>query len=233
MPQVVSREQWLTARRELLAKEERFSKERAELVASRHRLPMVRMEKDYIFEGVHGRAGLPELFGGCRQLIVFHLMFDPAWDDACPSCSAFSDELGPGLLGSLRARDTAFAAVSRAPLAKLKASREWSRWDFPWYSSYGSDFNYDFHVTLDERVAPVAYNFASKEEILAAGAPNDLVDSEIPVEVAALSCFVQDGGSVFHTYSAYDRGVEELGHARSLLELTALGGHASRTRPVR
>jgi predicted dithiol-disulfide oxidoreductase (DUF899 family) len=224
LPQVVSRDQWLTARRELLANEEQLSRLRAELVAARRRLPMVRIEKEYLFDGVHGQASLPELFDGCRQLIIFHFMFDPAWDAACPRCLAFADELGPGLLAALRARDTAFAAVSRVSWAKLRASKERKRWDFPWYSSFGNDFNYDFHVTLDEHVAPVMYNFTSKEDILTASSPNDLIVSEIPVEIAGLSCFIQDDGSVFHTYSAYDRGVETLGPASSLLELTALGG---------
>ena len=226
LPPVVSRIQWLMARRELLAREEQFAEQHAALVAARRRLPMVRIEKDYVFEGGYGRASLSELFEGCRQLIVFHFMFDPAWDAACPRCSAFSDGLHPGLLATLRARDTAFAAVSLASLAKLEASKEWRRWDFPWYSSSGSDFNYDFHVTLDERVAPVMYNFESKEKILAAGSPNDLVVSDIPVEVAGLSCFIQHNGSVFHTYSVYLRGVEDLSRADSLLELTAFGGQA-------
>ncbi|MFF5056735.1 DUF899 family protein, partial [Micromonospora sp. NPDC000663] len=113
-----------------------------------------------------------------------------------------------------------------APLTKLRASPGWKRWHFPWYSSFGSDFNYDFHATLDERVAPVMYNFDSKAEILAAGSPIELVVSEIPVEIVGLSCFIQDSGDVFHTYSAYDRRVEELSQADSLLELTALGGQA-------
>jgi predicted dithiol-disulfide oxidoreductase (DUF899 family) len=224
LPQVVSRDQWLTARRELRAEEELLARQHAALVASRRRLPMVRIEKDYIFEGVHGQTSLPELFGGCRQLIIHHFMFDPAWDAACPSCSAFSDEISLGLLEKLRARDTAFAAVSLAPLAKLTASKEWRGWDFPWYSSYGSDFNYDFHVTLDEHVVPVMYNFESKEEILAAGAQNDLVVNKASVEVTGISCFITDGGSVFHTYSAYDGFAEEISCAQGLLELTALGG---------
>ncbi|MEV7327418.1 DUF899 family protein [Micromonospora sp. NPDC093244] len=226
LPQVVSRDQWLTARRALLAREEQLPPRHAAVVAARRRLPMVRIEKDYVFEGARGRATLPELFEGCRQLIVFHLMFDPDWDDACPSCSAFSGRLHPGLLASMRTRDTAFVAVSRAPLTKLRASPGWERWHFPWYSSFGSDFNYDFHATLDERVAPVMYNFDSKAEILAAGSPIELVVSEIPVEIVGLSCFIQDSGDVFHTYSAYDRRVEELSQADSLLELTVLGGQA-------
>ncbi|WP_167517447.1 DUF899 domain-containing protein [Micromonospora orduensis] len=224
LPQVVSRDQWLTARRELLATEQQLAPRHAALVAARRRLPMVRIEKDYVFQGARGPVSLPELFEGCRQLIVFHLMFDPTWDDACPSCSAFSGRLHPGVLAAVRASDTAFVAVSRASLAKLRASREWRRLPFPWYSSFGSDFNYDFHVTLDERVAPVMYNFESKEEILAAGTPIELVVSETPVEIVGLSCFIQDNGNIFHTYSVYDRGVEELSQADSLLGLTALGG---------
>jgi predicted dithiol-disulfide oxidoreductase (DUF899 family) len=226
LPQVVSRDQWLMARRELLAEEERLARQHAALVASRRRLPMVRIAKDYIFEGVHGQTFLSELFGGCHQLIIHHFMFDPAWDAPCPSCAAFSDEISRGLLAMLRQRDTAFAAVSLAPLAKLSASKEWKGWDFPWYSSSGSDFNYDFHVTLDEHVAPVMYNFQSKEEALAARSPNDLAVSEAPVEVTGISCFITDAGGVFHTYSAYDCFEEEISCARGLLELTALGGQA-------
>ncbi|MFF5056734.1 DUF899 family protein, partial [Micromonospora sp. NPDC000663] len=107
LPQVVSRDQWLTARRALLAREEQLPPRHAAVVAARRRLPMVRIEKDYVFEGARGPATLPELFEGCRQLIVFHLMFDPDWDDACPSCSAFSGRLHPGLLASMRTRGAA------------------------------------------------------------------------------------------------------------------------------
>ncbi|MEU4397193.1 DUF899 family protein [Micromonospora orduensis] len=226
LPPMVSRDQWLTARRELLALEEQLPEQHAALAVARRRLPMVRIEKPYTFEGPHGRVSLEELFEGCRQLIVFHFMFDPAWDTACPTCAAFADRLGPGLQAALRARDTAFAAVSLAPPARLEAVKASRWWDFPWYSSFGSDFNYDFHVTLDERVAPVMDNFTPKAEILAAGTPNDLIVSDIPVEVAGLSCFIRHNGSVFHTYSVYDPGFQEAGHAESLLELTVLGGQA-------
>jgi predicted dithiol-disulfide oxidoreductase (DUF899 family) len=154
-------------------------------------------------------------------------MFDPSWDAGCPSCSAASDELSAGLLASLRARDTAFAAVSLAPFAKIMAYRRWNGWTFPWYSSFGGDFNYDFHVTLDEKVAPVVYDYQSKAEILMAGTENDLVSSEYPVEVPGISCFLRDGGDIFHTYSTYGQGIEQLSCAESFLELTALGNRCS------
>jgi predicted dithiol-disulfide oxidoreductase (DUF899 family) len=226
LPQVVSRDQWLTARRELRTREQQLARQHAALVESRCRLPMVRIEKEYAFVGVHGRSSLAELFGDCKQLIIYHFMFDPAWDAGCPSCSALADEFSPGVLARLKARDTAFVAVSLAPLAKLTALKEWRQWEFPWYSSFGSDFNHDFHVTLDERVAPVMYDFESKEEILAASTSNDLVASETPVEVTGISCFIKDGDCVLHTYSAYDCAVEEISSARSLLEFTVLGGQA-------
>jgi len=227
LPQVASREQWLLARKQLLAKEEDLTSRRDALNSDRRRLPMVRIEKDYLFEGARGQVGLAELFDGCRQLIVHHFMFDPSWDAGCPSCSAASDELSAGLLARLRARDTAFAAVSLAPFAKIKAYRKWNGWTFPWYSSFGSDFNYDFHVTLDEKVTPVVYDYQSKAEILMAETENDLVASEQPVEVPGISCFLGDGGDIFHTYSTYGRGIEQLSGAESFLELTALGNRCS------
>jgi predicted dithiol-disulfide oxidoreductase (DUF899 family) len=223
LPQVASREQWLSARRQLLAKEEELTSRRDALNSDRRRLPMVRIEKDYLFEGARGQVGLAELFDGCRQLIIHHFMFDPSWDAGCPTCSAASDELSAGLLATLRARDTAFAAVSLAPFAKITAYRAWNGWTFPWYSSFGSDFNYDFHVTLDENVAPVVYNYQPKAEILANDVANDLIDAEQPVEVPGISCFVRNGDSIYHTYSAYAHGVEQLSCARSFLELTVLG----------
>ncbi len=223
LPQVASREQWLLARRQLLAREEDLTSRYDALNSDRRRLPMVRIEKNYLFEGEFGQVSLAELFDGCRQLIVHHFMFDPSWDAGCPTCSAASDELSAGLLARLRARDTAFAAVSLAPFAKIMAYRTWNGWIFPWYSSFGSDFNYDFHVTLDEKVAPVVYDYQSKEEILAVDTANDLVAAEQSVEVPGISCFLRDGGNIFHTYSTYGRGIEQLSSAESFLELTVLG----------
>lgn len=226
LPQVVSREQWLSARRELLAKEEEHARLHDALAADRRRLPMVRIDKDYIFEGPHGQVGLADLFDGCRQLIVQHFMFDPSWDAGCPSCADLSDLLSPALLARLRIRDTAFAMVSLAPFAKINAYKIWSGWTLPWYSSFGSDFNYDFHVTLDETVAPVVYNYQSKTEILASEESNDLVAAGEPVEIPGISCFLRDGDSVFHTYSAYDCGIELTSSVQGFLDLTALGDQA-------
>jgi predicted dithiol-disulfide oxidoreductase (DUF899 family) len=228
LPPVVSPEQWLAARVKLLAREKELTRLRDELTAGRRQLPMVRIDKDYVFTGPRGDLGLLEFFDGCRQLIVQHFMFDPGWEAGCPTCAAFTDELSPGLLARLRARDTAFALVSLAPFTKIMAYRARKGWPFPWYSSYGSDFNFDFHVTLDQAVAPVMYNYQPKAEILAAEPDFELLDTGQPVEVPGISCFVQDGGSVFHTYSVYDRGLEQIANAGSLLDLTVLGGEPER-----
>ncbi len=162
LPQVVSRDEWLVARKELLAKEKELTRQRDALNAERRRLPMVKIDKDYIFEGSHGKARLFDLFDSRRQLIICHFMFAPSWDEGCPSCSAGADEISSGLLDHLHTRDTSFAYVSRAPLAKIEAYEARKGWTFPWYSSYGSDFNYDFHVTLDESVAPLEYNYRTR-----------------------------------------------------------------------
>jgi predicted dithiol-disulfide oxidoreductase (DUF899 family) len=223
LPDVVSREEWLAARRELLAREKELTRQQDELNALRRRLPMVRIGKDYVFQGPHGQVGLAGLFDGCRQLIIQHFMFHPGWDTGCPTCADSADELSPGLLAHLRARETAFAMVSLAPFAKIMAYKTARGWTFPWYSSLGSDFNYDFHATLDEKVAPVIYNYRTKAEILAAGSSDELVDTDVPVEVPGISCFLRDGEGVFHTYSTYARGLEHVAGARSFLDLTALG----------
>jgi predicted dithiol-disulfide oxidoreductase (DUF899 family) len=162
LPQVVSRDEWLAARKELLAREKELTRQRDELNAERRRLPMVRIDREYVFEGPDGKASLLDLFDGRRQLIVGHFMFDPRWDEGCSSCSAGADEISNGLLKHLHARDTTFVYVSRAPLAKIEAYKARKGWTFPWYSSYGNDFNYDFHVTLDESAAPIEYNYRTR-----------------------------------------------------------------------
>jgi predicted dithiol-disulfide oxidoreductase (DUF899 family) len=222
LPKVVSRDEWLAARKELLAREKELTRQRDALSADRRRLPMVKIEKDYAFDGPDGRATLLDLFDGRRQLIVGHFMFDPSWDDGCSSCSAGADEVSDGLLEHLHTRDTSFAYVSRAPIEKLERYKAKKGWTFPWYSSYGSDFNYDFHATLDESVAPLEYNYRTRPEHEQAGTSHYL-EGEQPIEEPGTSCFLHDGDTVFHTYSTYARGAEMLGGSYYWLDLTALG----------
>ncbi|MDQ1399889.1 MAG: hypothetical protein QOG97_1861 [Acidimicrobiaceae bacterium] len=222
LPDVVSRDEWLAARKELLAKEKAFTRQRDALSADRRRLPMVRIEKEYAFTGPDGPATLVDLFAGRRQLIVGHFMFDPSWEDGCPSCSAGADELSSGHLAHLHARDTTFVYVSRAPIEKIERYKARKGWSFPWYSSYGSAFNYDFHVTLDESVTPVEYNFRTKAEHEQAGT-GGYVEGEQPIEGPGRSCFLRDGDLIFHTYSVYARGLETIGGSYYLLDETALG----------
>jgi predicted dithiol-disulfide oxidoreductase (DUF899 family) len=216
LPDVVSRDEWLAARKKLLVREKEVTRERDALNAERRRLPMVEIEKAYAFEGPDGGASLLDLFEGRRQLIVDHFMFDPSWDDGCPSCSGRVDQYGN--LAYLHARNTTMAVVSRAPLDKIQPFKERMGWTFPWYSSYGSDFNYDFHVTLDEAVTPIEYNYRSRAELIAAGAPRDLEG-----ELHGTSVFLRDGDRVFHTYSTYARGTEQVGGTHYYLDMTALG----------
>lgn len=222
LPRVASRGEWLTARIELLAKEKKLTQTRDELNADRRRLPMVEIDKEYFFYGPSGKAGLLDLFEGRRQLIVWHFMFNPNWEEGCPSCSAGADEMSEGRLEHLRARDTSLAYVSRAPLAKLEAYRKRKGWNFPWYSSYGSDFNYDFHVTMDESVMPAEYNYRAESEHEKVGT-GYYFEGEQPIEEPGLSCFLRNGDSIFHTYSTFARGTEMAGGAYDLLDLTALG----------
>ena len=222
LPQVVSHDEWLAARKQLLAKEKDFTRQRDALSAERRRLPMVRVEKDYEFEGSGGKASLLDLFDGHRQLIVGHFMFDPSWDDGCPSCTAGAEEISSGLLAHLHTRDTSFVYVSRAPIAKIEDYKARRGWTFPWYSSHGSDFNYDFNVTLDESVAPVVYNFRTRAEHEQAGTAI-YVEGEQPIEGPGRSSFLRDGDTVFHTYSVYARGLETIGGSYYMLDETALG----------
>jgi predicted dithiol-disulfide oxidoreductase (DUF899 family) len=222
LPRIVSRDEWLVARKELLAEEKAMTRARDALNTKRRELPMVKVEKEYVFEGPDGKRSLLELFDGRRQLMVGHFMFDPRWDVGCPSCSAGADENSPGLLEHLHARDTTFVYVSRAPLAKIEAYKARKGWTFPWYSSHGSDFNYDFHVTMDESVAPLEYNYRTKEEHEQAGTAY-YFEGEQPIEEPGLTCFLRDGDDVFHTYSTFGRGAEMLGGSYYFLDLTALG----------
>jgi predicted dithiol-disulfide oxidoreductase (DUF899 family) len=222
LPKIASRDEWLAARRELLAKEKELTRRRDALNVERRNQPMVEIDKDYVFEGPAGAVRLLDIFEGRRQLLIYHFMFDPSWEDGCPSCTAGTDEVSPGFLSHLHTRDTTYGMVSRAPLDKLtrwKAARGWDH--IPWYSSYGSDFNYDFGVTIDSSVAPPAYNYRTKAEEEARG--SDFFDADQPFEMPGRSCFLQVDGRVFHTYSQYARGLESTGGSYYFLDLTALG----------
>jgi len=218
LPEVVTPERWLSARKALLAKEKELTRLRDELNAERRRLPMVKIEKDYRFEGPDGEVRLVDMFEGRAQLILGHFMFHPDWEDGCPSCSAGADEVSDGLMEHLAVRDTTLAYVSRAPLAKIQDYKARKGWKFPWYSSYGSDFNYDFDVTIDESVKPPVYNYKSADEL-----GHAFLDAEQPFEMPGTSCFLRVGDDVFHTYSSFARGAEMTGGSYYFLDLTALG----------
>ncbi len=216
-PAIVSREKWVVARKELLIKEKQATQQRDALSAERRELPMVKVDKDYVFEGQGGPVRLIDLFERQRQLIIYHFMFDPNWDEGCPSCSYFADNFA-GALVHLGARDTAFAVVSRAPLAKIESFKKRMGWNFPWYSSYGNDFNYDFHVTLDEEAGSIEYNYQNGATLKQAG---KIWMDELP----GLSVFLRDGDAIFHTYSTYQRGLDALIGTYNYLDLTPLGRH--------
>jgi predicted dithiol-disulfide oxidoreductase (DUF899 family) len=222
LPTIASRDEWLVVRTGLLAKEKEQTRRRDALNAERRRLPMVEIDEPYVFTGPHGEATLLDLFGGRRQLILGHFMFDPGWDEGCSSCSAGGDEVSAGLIEHLHVRDTELAYVSRAPIEKIERYKAKKGWSFPWYSSYGSDFNYDFHVTLDETVAPLSYNYKTRAEHEQAGTAY-YFEGDQPIEAPGMSFFLRDGDRVFHTYSTYGRGAEQTGGSYYFLDLTALG----------
>jgi predicted dithiol-disulfide oxidoreductase (DUF899 family) len=215
-PRVASREDWQAERIKLLAEEKELTKHYDRVNAARRRLPMVKIEKDYVFDSPDGKQNLQGLFDGSRQLIVYHFMFDPAWDKGCPGCTGFVDALGD--LSLLKKSDTTFVVISRAPLVKLDAYKAQKGWDIQWYSSFGNDFNYDFHVTLDEKILPVEYNYRDKATMEAKKGPNATKGEE-----HGLSVFFRLDDAVFHTYSAYARGTESLTDAYRLLDTTPYG----------
>ena len=195
LPKIVSREEWQRARDEFLVKEKAATKARDALNAERRRLPMVRIEKDYVFEGPGGKIRLLDLFEGRRQLIVYHFMFAPGvdgWPTAgCPGCSMVIDHIGP--LEHLYARDTSFVVVSLGPLANLEAYKKRMDWKAPWYSSAGTSFNKDFGLSTDEG------------------------------EHFGLSCFLDGGDAIYHTYFTTDRALEAVDTNFTLLDWTPLG----------
>lgn len=207
----VTREQWIEARKTLLAREKAFTRERDALSAARRELPMVKVDKSYVFEEPSGQRKLPELFEGKRQLILYHFMFDPSWEAGCKSCSLVADNFEASIV-HLTARDTAFAVISRAPLAKLEAFKQRMGWKFRWLSSSSTDFNYDFHVSFrpeDVAANSVDYNYQKMA----------FPHSEAP----GLSVFLRQGNDVFHTYSTYGRGLDLLINTYNYLDITPLG----------
>jgi predicted dithiol-disulfide oxidoreductase (DUF899 family) len=208
---IVSRDEWTAARLRLLEQEKELDRRRDALSAARRDLPAVKIEKDYVFSGRDGRRSLRDLFAGRPQLMVYHFMFDPAWEDGCKSCSMVADTFDGGSL-HLAARGVSFVAISRAPYPKLEAFQRRMGWRFDWLSSAESDFNYDFGVSFrdEERVdGKVMYNYARR-----AFGPN---------EAHGMSVFLREGDDVLHTYSTYGRGVELLISTYSYLDLTPLG----------
>src|ERR1700757_4195267 len=196
---VGSRDQWIEARKELLAKEKEFTRLRDQLSRERRELPWVRVDKEYVFEGANGKQSLGELFAGRQQLVVYHLMFDPSWEEACSRCSFWADNFN-GVLVHLNQRDVNIVAISRAPLAKLAAFRQRMGWTFDWISSFGNDFNHDYGVsfTPDQlEQGEVIYNYRPVKNSM----------SERP----GISVFYKDKeGTIFHTYSCYARGLDML-----------------------
>jgi predicted dithiol-disulfide oxidoreductase (DUF899 family) len=209
---VVPLDEWIAARRELLKKEKEATRILDQLSAERRQLPWMKVTKNYVFDGPGGKVTLAELFAGRNQLVVYHFMFGPDWQEGCPSCSFVSDHFD-GTLPHLAARDVTMAAVSRAPLAKIAEFQKRMGWRFPWVSSFGGDFNTDFHVSFTpEELAQGQVNYNYKmQEFPSADAPG-------------LSVFTKDAaGDVFHTYSTYGRGLELLMSTYRVLDVVPKG----------
>ncbi len=208
---VVPRDEWLAARRALLAKEKEFTQLRDELSRQRRALPWVRVERAYLFDTPKGRKSLAQLFEGRSQLIVYHFMFGPDWDAGCRSCSFWADSFN-GITAHLNQRDVTFVAVSRAPLRKLQAFATRLGWTFDWVSSLGNDFNFDFGVSFTPEVIAskrIPYNYALHQSLGA--------------EMPGISVFFRDRDEVLHTYSCYARGLDMLNTAYHYLDLTPRG----------
>lgn len=210
--EIVSREEWVVSRKALLEKEKEFTRLRDQLSAERRKLPRVKVEKNYVFDGPDGKETLSDLFDGRSQLIVYHFMFDPDWSEGCKSCSLLADHYNPAIV-HLKHRDVSMVTISRAPLEKLLAFRKRMEWTFKWVSSFDSDFNRDFNVTFtaDELESNTAnYNYDFKP---------------FPVtEAPGISVFLKDDdGNIFHTYSSYARGLDIFISTYNLLDIVPKG----------
>jgi predicted dithiol-disulfide oxidoreductase (DUF899 family) len=217
---VVSREEWLEARKALLAKEKELTRQRDRVNAERLALPWVRVDKDYRFQSSQGEVSLADLFDGRSQLMINHFMFHPDWDAGCEGCSFFADHID-GMLPHLNNHDVTLVTVSRAPLQKIEAYKVRMNWHFPWVSSFGSDFNYDFHVSFTkEELASGSVNYNFRQT------PSEQAFDELP----GMSAFYRnDKGEIFHTYSQYARGGEETLGALMILDHAPLGRNETGT----
>jgi predicted dithiol-disulfide oxidoreductase (DUF899 family) len=209
--QIVSHEDWLAARKRFLEKEKQFTRLRDELSRERRALPWEPVEKQYVFEGEHGRETLADLFGGRSQLIVYHFMFAPDWELGCRSCSFWADNFN-GIIPHLNQRDVSLVAVSRAPLPKLQAQARRFGWTFKWISSFGGDFNYDYKVSFSDQAlaqGEAFYNYGTQK----------VTGSEQP----GVSVFFKEDDQIFHTYSSYGRGIDMLNVAYHYLDIAPNG----------
>ena len=209
---VVSRDKWLEARKAHLAKEKEFTRLRDELSRQRRELPWAQVEKNYVFDAPGGKQSLAELFNGRSQLVIYHFMFDPAWSQGCKSCSFVADHYNPAII-HLEHRDVTMVTVSKAPLEKLEAFRKRMGWTFKWVSSFGNDFNRDFHVSFTEQELKSGlsvYNYDRKPYPI--------------TELPGMSVFAKDDeGNVFHTYSTYARGLDTFLGTYHLLDIVPKG----------
>jgi predicted dithiol-disulfide oxidoreductase (DUF899 family) len=209
---VVPETEWVEAHKAFLAKEKELTRQRDELSRQRRELPWVKVDKEYVFDSPHGKRTLAELFDGRSQLIVYHFMFGPDWPEGCPSCSMVADHLD-GSRAHLAQRDVTLVVVSRAHLSQIEAFQQRMGWGFKWFSSYDNDFNRDHHVSF------------TKDEMAQGKVPYNYGLHAFPSEEApGVSVFYKDGeGEIFHTYSAYARGVEELLGVYRFLDFTPKG----------
>lgn len=211
--EVVSQQQWIASRKELLRKEKELTRLRDELSRQRRELPWERVEKTYTFDGPNGKQTLADLFASKSQLIIYHFMFGPGWEQGCPSCSYLADHFG-GTLVHLANRDVALAVVSRAPIAQIEAFQKRMGWPFRWFSSFSNDFNHDYHVSFTKEEmtrGKLNYNYTEIGEFGAEEAPGASV------------FYKNDAGEIFHTYSAYARGLDILVGTYNFLDLAPKG----------